>query len=209
MFDFDGVIVPTFEMNFEIARALWPNITQDSYREMFMGNIYDSVLSRVAGYTEEERKKNHDVSNEEYFKMYVPRLMETKPMPEMVQQIRELHKKYKMAIVSSTVTGPLKEYLIMHDIAKHFDYIFGMDVHTNKTVKINMLFEKYGVTHNDCLFITDTVGDMKEAAKASLESIGVTWGFHTRELLNCENPFLVIDSPSELSPAIEKYFEKR
>ncbi len=82
----------------------------------------------------------------------------------------------------------------------------GADVHTSKHEKIKMVFEKYGISASQCIFVTDTLGDMREAKAADVGAIGVAWGFHSRETLAKGEPFRIVERPEEISPAISAYF---
>ncbi|MEK9154423.1 MAG: HAD hydrolase-like protein, partial [Patescibacteria group bacterium] len=84
--------------------------------------------------------------------------------------------------------------------------VMGADVHTSKSKKIEMVFKKYGITARKCVFITDTLGDMREAKSVGVGAIGVSWGFHARETLLQGEPFRIVAQPAEISPAISAYF---
>lgn len=112
-----------------------------------------------------------------------------------------------MVVISSTITSPIREFLEGHDLANHFAQIMGNDVHKSKVEKIKMVFEKYSVEANDCVFITDTLGDMREAEKMSVGTIGITWGFHTPETLQHGKPFRLVEKPSDLLVAVADYFK--
>ena len=47
-------------------------------------------------------------------------------------------------------------------------------------------------------FITDTLGDIKEANKVGIESIGITWGYQDKAKLQKGNPKKIVDTPTEL-----------
>ena len=59
----------------------------------------------------------------------------------------------------------------------------GGDIHRSKVAKIQMILKKHGIKPAEAIFITDTLGDMREAIKCGVLSIGVTWGFHEKERL--------------------------
>ena len=69
-----------------------------------------------------------------------------------------------------------------------------------------MVLEKYGIQPNDCVFITDTLGDMREAKAAGVGAIGVSWGFHSRETLSKDEPLRIVESPQDMPRAISDYF---
>lgn len=67
-----------------------------------------------------------------------------------------------------------------------------------------MALTQFGVSENESLFITDTLGDMREAANAGLKSIGVSWGFQRRETLLKGDPHAIVDTPEELFSVLTK-----
>ena len=66
-----------------------------------------------------------------------------------------------------------------------------------------MLFDKYNLTSDDCIFVTDTVGDILEANKVNLRSIAVTCGFHEKERLEKVNPFVLISDFSKIKGIVD------
>lgn len=82
----------------------------------------------------------------------------------------------------------------------------GNDIHTSKVKKMKMVFKKYDITPDDCVFITDTLGDMHEAARAGVGAIGITWGFHTSATLFRGKPFKLVEKPDDLLTAVPEYF---
>ncbi len=55
-----------------------------------------------------------------------------------------------------------------------------------------------GVSVNEALYIGDSGVDMQTAAAATVTSVGVTWGFRTREELVENGACYVVDSPAEI-----------
>jgi phosphoglycolate phosphatase len=101
------------------------------------------------------------------------------------------------------VTHLINEILDREDLSSYFTEILGSDVHTSKSEKIKKLIEKYNITSKDAIYITDTLGDIKEAEGCGVKSIAVTWGFHDRKTLEKGNPVAIIDEPMDLLEAIE------
>ena len=191
LFDFDGVIVDSFEIGYQVARKLYPGLTREMEKNFFNGNIYGSVKHII--------RKNFFTKAEKSFSTeYVPKLLELSPIGGVKKTLGELEKLYQLIIVSSTISSPINEYLNRYNLAQYFDAIMGGDVHKSKTVKIQMVLEQSKAKPEDCVFITDTLGDMKEAAECNVKSIGVTWGFHEKERLEKGNFFALIDTIEEL-----------
>ena len=197
LIDFDGVIVDTFKICMETNNQVWPDVSVDEYRKQFEGNIYESL------------NVDHDtVIDEEdgFFKLYIPRMLELDPVSGITQVVDKLREKYLLVVVSSSVSSPIEEYLTKHSMMSHFDKVFGVNIHKSKLAKIKMVFEEYGVEAKDCLFITDTLGDMREARAAGVDAVGVTWGWHPRETLEKGSPFAIVDTPGEIVSAVDRYF---
>ena len=201
LFDFDGVIADSFRTAFEIQKIICPHLTEGIYRKRFEGNINDWE-EPINVHTEECR---HDI---DFFTEYSPRMKnEVQIVPEMKDIIIELGRNYTLIIISSTITSPIQEFLERHDLANHFVQIMGNDVHKSKIEKIKMVFKKYGAEANDCVFITDTLGDMHEAEKMGVGAIGITWGFHVQGTLQRGKPFQIVQKPNDLLSAVADYFK--
>ena len=68
-----------------------------------------------------------------------------------------------------------------------------------------MVFDEYKIGYKDCIFVTDTLGDIKEAIKCNVQSIAVTWGFQPKERLLKGNPYAIVETPEELFAAISDW----
>lgn len=202
LFDFDGVIVDTFDLSYAIAKKMMPQIypTPNDYRKSFEGNIYDHV--KIV--TTDDFDNHHD----EWFSQYSPQVVKQPVIEGMRKALEDLSKKYLMVIVSSSLDTPIKEYCRNHKIYDLFDEIFGAEIHLSKVEKIKMVFKKYSAKPADCLFITDTLGDIKEAGKTKVKSLAVMWGFHDIITLKKGKPVDFVEKPKDLKKKIDNYFNQ-
>lgn len=204
--DFDGVIADSFAVASALAKRRCKENTVERYRSAFEGNIYDSVDKsglnvRVIEHGDE---CEHDLDWwDEYQKSFEKSVS---PFEGIVPAIRTLADSYQLAIVSSGSARFITPFLAANGIFDLFTDILDVDVHTHKTKKIEIMFDKYRVTAGDCVFVTDTLGDIREAAHHTMGSIAVSWGFHSHETLEKGVPFRIIDRPSELPDAVDEYF---
>lgn len=186
VFDFDGVIVDSFETCWSVVKMSDPDITAQEYKEMFMGNIFQSL-----------DKKYTKIDHVTFFKNYQDKILNVLP----VQGIEELLKNCKeygdVYIVSSTTSDVIKLYLEKYNLNNYITQILGSDVEKSKTKKLTNLIEQY--SNNNLYFITDTLGDIIEAEKLYITTIGVLWGFHNKEMLTKGNPHHIADSVEQLS----------
>ena len=202
LFDFDGVIADSYEVGFATARKLCVRITDEEYQRVFEGNAYEEhhiFMARPHG-----PECHHDL---DWFSIFTPAFEErAKLFPGMREVVEKLSHEYVLVIVSSTITSPIQGFLEKYRIGRYFSEVMGADVHTGKREKIQMIFEKYKTSAAECIFITDTLGDMREAKAAGVGAIGVSWGFHPRETLQKGEPLRVVESPKEIVPAVDSYF---
>jgi phosphoglycolate phosphatase len=197
IFDFDGVIVNTFDMALKISTAINPDMTPEKYRSFFIGNFYSHDLKDEA---EIDGKKI------KYFDEYAKEIQSEKTEEIIKDQIVELSKKYTLAIVSSTISPVIKNYLVKEGLDSYFSEIYGSDVHKSKVEKIKRLLNEYNIDNKNAVFITDTSGDIKEGRECGVESIAVTWGYLPKEELVKEKPFAVIEDPVHIKIVVDKYF---
>lgn len=203
LFDFDGVIADSYAVAWMTARKLCVRLTDTEYRGLFEGNVYerhDVFLSEDHG-----PECRHDL---DWFSIFTPAFEEKASLfPGMREVIEKLSHAYMLIIVSSTLTSPIQGFLEKHHIGRYFSEVLGADVHRNKHEKIKMVFEKYGTSASECIFITDTLGDMREARLAGVGAIGVAWGFHSRETLAKGEPFRIVERPADIQHAISDFFQ--
>ncbi len=193
MFDFDGVLIDTLLACYSINTKVNDSLSIEEYKSFFEGNINHSF--RWDG---TPRSKHPD-----FFTEYNEGTRELKIPLVLKKVILELSKKYRLTIVSSTITKSIEDILRREDLNDCFEDILGNDIHASKVIKITSLLEKYHQKPEESLFITDTLGDIREADTCKVCSIAITWGFHERATLEKGNPAVIIDDPAMLIPSIE------
>ncbi|MBI1833419.1 MAG: HAD family hydrolase [Candidatus Andersenbacteria bacterium] len=190
IFDFDGVIIDSFKTVFDITRLERPTLTEQAYRKLFEGNINDV--------------KNLSPSSQkiDFFDIYSKKAASLLLIPGVVEQIKKISDYYDLTIVSSTTTPIIDNFLKQHDLRDYFKEILGNDVAFSKVTKFKMLFKQYQILNTDAVYITDTLGDIREATQVNLPCIAVTWGFHDEDLLRSGSPARLINNPKELVPKV-------
>ncbi|MEI8339094.1 MAG: HAD-IA family hydrolase [bacterium] len=201
LFDFDGVIADSLNNGYIAQKVTCPNITIDNYQNFFTGNINDFEKHSV-----HDDKCNHEI---DYFIEYGRGLLnDVKVFPGMTDALKNLSEKYKMVVISSTKTDLIRDFMTKHNIRHFFGEILGNDVHKSKVEKIKMVMVNNDLKQEDCLFITDTLGDLIEAEKAGVGSIAVTWGFHSEDFLLKGNYYKILDEVADLEPTVDNYFKR-
>ena len=193
-FDFDGVLAHTEKLCFEIHKIKNKDLTWENFQEYSSGNFHD-------GYDQAVKEGRH-IPADDFYGQYEQGLSMMSIEEILHDAICVLAEKFRLAIISSTDTGYIRDFLAKENLTDKFNDILGADIHRNKTFKIRMLLEKYGISPEEAVFITDTLGDMKESRECGVPSIGVTWGLHDRSFLEKGDPAHIIENPQELVGAI-------
>lgn len=192
IFDFDGVFVNTLPIAYAINTEVNDDLSLEEYRSFYEGNIHQALRS-------DGLKKNY---HPEFAARYQDLARELTIPDALKECVKNLSENYILTIVSSTTTDPIEQILSREGVREYFKDILGGDVAASKVKKITMLLEKYKSDPVKTVFITDTLGDIKEAHACSVPVVAVTWGFHSRETLLKGNPEKIIDQPSDLEQII-------
>lgn len=200
LFDFDGVIAHTLKYSFDIHKKVNSDFSWAEFQDMSEGNFFD-------GYKEKLQSGKH-VHPEYFQEEYQEQLQALSIEKSMGEEIKKLSSSgYVLFVVSSTNTKYIREFLEKEKILSYFKDILGSDVHLSKVIKIQSILYSESILPNQCVFITDTVGDIKEAQKCKVSSIGVSWGLHSKEKLEKEGAYTVLVSPDELMKKIFSFFD--
>lgn len=181
IFDFDGVIVDSFDVAFEISRLARPTITRERYRAKFNGNIADA------------KHEDEKVREIDFFYEYGERFQSLGIDHDTKDSILKLSKEYKLFIVSSTINSIIEEYLGRHGLQGAFIKILGFDVETSKVKKFNMIFDKYDINPSQAMFLADTSGDIREAREVKINFIvGILGGYQNEDVLRKAEPDAIV-----------------
>lgn len=198
IFDFDGVIADTLKFHQEhLKKYLNISISKKEYQDWQRGNVYD---------------KNNKITNQkliDYFKMIEKDHNKVKSFAGINKVLKELSKSYNLFIITSSSDLNIINLLKREGTFNCFKEILGVEFNKSKIVKFNYIIDKYSLEKDDILFVTDTSGDVFEANKVGLRSIGVTWGFHDRNILAEAEPFAYAGKPEDILEIVEKNFNNQ
>ncbi len=205
IFDFDGVIADAFDQVWGLfqeffARHNFTKVsTKTAFRNLFFSNFYESTeaLGFDICHTPELQREMKEALHERYN----PRIF-----AGMKKSIQTLADTYCLAIESSNYHEPLVRVLRKECLEKAFTFIVGADEDVSKTKRLKKCIE--AVKPHKVLFVTDTVGDIKEAKAADIPVVAVAWGYQSYPQLKKEEPLAVVRTPQELVQTIRRYFEQ-
>lgn len=191
IFDADGVLLDTVDYHFERCLQLAP---QKFSREEFLAhhekNFYDTSRRNIF----------EGVNWDEYDTLIEDTYPNLEIHPDILDMLKKVyqHDEYRMCVVSSGHEACIRENFQNHNILHYFDHILGKQTSYSKVEKLTMVLTMYGVTADDCLFITDTLADIVEANQVGISTIGVKNGYHCERVLSKGNPIEIISSCAEL-----------
>ncbi len=188
IFDFDGVIADTFDMNWALCQSHDPIATPEDFLAHHDGNVYAEPRLHI----------KHDQFTDDYRNSLTPGHLKNS-----IEPLKRLGANYALYIVSSTSEAVIKEVLGAAGLSSLIIRVMGFETHRSKVEKFKMLMTEYGVTTDNSIFITDTLGDVKEAHHVGIQTIAETFGFHTRERLAQGEPYIIVDTWDEIEDTIK------
>ena len=125
-------------------------------------------------------------------------------LPEEVKRLKEAG--YKLGVLSNKLEEFVKitvEKLYPGD----FDSVHGQTTLPEKPdpTMAYLVADELGVSPSECVFIGDSDIDMKTGVNAGMISLGVTWGYRSRECLVEAGAKATVNDPSELLSVIESF----
>ncbi|HNZ64252.1 MAG TPA: HAD family hydrolase [Smithella sp.] len=196
IFDFDGVLADSLDVYEKTVTDCLKDIKQpfvrsrEEFLELFEDNFYTSL-------------KNKGVDLDVFMKaagdiLAQVKIRDMKPFPAVAAVIEELHKTHCLIVVSSNDYASIKEALDLFHYNDYFRDILGSDFMFSKKEKILYAAKKYNVELNNIYYVGDTTGDIKEGKAAGVKTVGVTWGWHSKEKMAAAQPDYLYDKPQDL-----------
>ncbi len=158
----------------------------DSYEE-FYGMDEKQAMQAVAYYRERYEKTG---------------LFECSPYEGIASLLERLQKEGRRLIVASSKPEVFVRRILEHfDLARAFDAIIGPDPYdpsNQKSVLIKRALDALGLKACDVIMAGDSRYDIIGAKEAGCASIGVTYGYGTREELIENGADYLVDAPLEM-----------
>ena len=200
LFDLDGTLTDPFEgITNSVVHALKKyNIEVEDKKHLgvFIGPPRVESFMKYYGFTEAEAKNAVEVYREHFG---TKGLFENELYEGIPQLLERLKSEGKTVIMATSKPEVYARQIAEHfDIAKYFDYMAGSELNGVRIAKnevIEYALEKLNITDREnCIMIGDRHHDINGAKKTGMKSIGVLWGYGSKEELEaagadyiCEN----------------------
>lgn len=211
IFDLDGTLIDTREdianaCNHALEQCGFPTHALDEYN-MLVGRGIDNLFR---GALPEGCRDEALV-----WKMrsiFVPYYNEhkcdfTRPYEGIIEALEELHEKGLKFAVASNKYQEGTEQLVEKFFGK-YEFVRILGQRDGKPIKPDPLIVSEamegmpGIKPDEVVYCGDSDVDMQTGLGAGVRTIGVTWGFRTREELQSYSPHALIDHPREIATNI-------
>lgn len=199
----DGVLFDSEAVAVQSLMYQYPGMTKEMQKEVLTGNFHEEIAKITILKIEETEEEKSDRQR---------KYAEDKAKSPMYDGIKELltnlHKDgYTIAMNTSALDRNCIPLIEGAGITNFFDFIATAELSRSKVEKFKIIKNKYGVEESNMLFVTDTLGDIREADLAGVPTVAVTWGAHDRSYFSREphdNLIGIVDTVSELEAFIKK-----
>lgn len=204
IFDLDGTLLNTLEglknsTNFALKKFNCPEITLEQTRS-FVGNGVRKLIERAIpnGEKNPDFEKCLNTFKEHYSKTMYQKTVAYDGIEDMLTELKK--RGIKTGVVSNKFDTAVKELC-----KNYFDGLIIVAIGESPNVRkkpapdsVLKAMEILGAKPENTLYVGDSDVDIQTAKNTNLKSVGVTWGFRDRELLEEEGADFIINTPCEL-----------
>ncbi|MGE4273517.1 MAG: GNAT family N-acetyltransferase [Desulfitobacterium sp.] len=217
IFDLDGTLVDSLvdladSMNRVLVNKSYPTHSLSKY-QYFIGNGIRNLVREAlpeAAQDEVEITQCFEAMMEDYTQHCLDK---TRPYPGIVELLEQVnHKEIKCAVLSNKVDDLTKKIVRELFPKQRFEEVIGtrFDIPRKPNPEGALLIsDSLQIPTSELLFVGDTGVDMKVAQNAQIRSVGVTWGYRTREELVEHGAQHLISDPSELLQLLSGEYQMR
>jgi phosphoglycolate phosphatase-like HAD superfamily hydrolase len=202
VFDFDGVIVDSVSLMYQLTKGSYKDMTDEDVREVFSGKLYENLESNKWTKIEEtEDEYKHRVLLYQQEKMKLPLY------DGMYEILNNLSQLARLTINTHAKISNCLPILEKNKASHLFSYIASKEAGASKTEKFFIIAKQLNIEITSMIFVTDTTGDIIESAEANIPTIAVTWGISNKQEFikqSLPNMIAIVETPQELLEALKK-----
>ena len=197
-FDYDGVISDSVYQLLNIAKKAQKKLgmgrepTIDDFKTLEY-LTFDHFAKKI-----EIPESHANNFSDIFFEILNKNDEKVKAFPEIIDVLKKLATEHTIVIITANLKSTVSELLKEYGAYDTVSFIFDEKDPGDKTEKILKSIEMFKETKSNTLMIGDTISDIRYGKDAGVKTIAVTWGFHSKELLQKENPDFIADIPTDL-----------
>lgn len=210
IFDLDGTLLDTREdianaCNYALKMCGCPERRLEEYNMLVGRGIYNLFRGALP---EAKRTEEMVMEMKSHFVPYYNEHIDdcTRPYPGIIDMLDTLAAKGMSFAIASNKYQEGTEALVEKYFHKYsFACILGQ--RDGKPIKpdpeiVMEAMKAAGAGIGETVYCGDSDVDMQTGLNAGVDTIGVTWGFRTREELKAYNPWLLVENPTEITNAL-------
>ena len=216
IFDLDGTLLDTRAdiadaCNYALRMCGCPERKLEEYN-MLVGR---GILNLFRGALPEGRKDEETVMKMKehfvpYYNAHIDNL--TRPYDGIMEMLDAIVREgIHLAIASNKyqegTEALVKKYFGAYDFMCILGQREGKPIKPDPEIIHEAMESLPGTTAAEVMYCGDSDVDMQTGIYAGVRTIGVEWGFRTREELSAYNPWLMVERPDEIVKAIVRDFE--
>ena len=207
IFDLDGTLTDTLEsLTYSVNRTLSElglgQIT-DEQCKAFIGNGARMLIKKSIQAAGDEEATLLDKAVEVYGRIFKEFCTyHVAPYDGIVEMLKELQSQgIRLGVLSNKPHTQTQDVVATFFDEDVFDSVYGQRENVPRKpdpTALHMILEEWGVAKEECLYIGDSDVDMKTGCAAGLKTVGVSWGFRSKEVLVESGATYVVDKAEEI-----------
>jgi len=202
-FDFDGVIADTFDQLLQLCTAVQQEVgegrapVKDDFRTL--ENLTFEGLAARLGISR---------NRAEFVQTAILHQQNTQgPVhfyPGVANLLHKLGRIHTISIISASSNLLIRDALETNGVLCAVHSICGAEEGRSKKDSLLFNMEMFSTGPHHTIMVGDTINDIRQGRAAGVVTIGVEWGFQSRDLLLQEGPDHLISSPDELEKILDE-----
>lgn len=207
IFDLDGTLTDTLDsltycVNGTLRELGLSEITSEQCRS-FVGDGARVLIERSLKVAGDEQLQHIEQAMEIYGRIFGENCTyHVTPYDGIVEMLQELKEEgVKLAVLSNKPHQQTVDVVATFFEEGMFSYVQGQKEGIPRKpdpAAVFLIAKQMKVTKEECVYIGDSDVDMQTGNAAGVESVGVTWGFRSKEVLLQNGAKHTIDNPKEL-----------
>ena len=205
LFDYDGVIVDSLDFTLKAISLTCERMgydrvpTQEDIRSA--ENVSFDAIGTDLGIASERLQTFQDLVRE----ILTDQPFQVFPFPGMIELLARMVKDHQVVIVTSNFVSVVEESLQHYGLTSPLPRILGAELQMSKHELVHRVMAHTKPDEYGSILVGDTVSDINAARQSNVQSIAVTWGFHSEERLRGAGADFVVDTPDDLAIILKTF----
>lgn len=213
IFDLDGTLTDTLEsLKYSVntvLKELELGQVNDEQCKAFLGNGARYFVERSLEAAGDPQLRYAEAGMEAYKRIFKENCTyKVAPYEGIVEMLTWLKEQgIRLAVLSNKPHVQTKDVVATFFQEGTFDFVQGQQDDIPRKpdpAAVFAIISNFGIAKEECLYVGDSDVDMNTGINAGVTTVGVTWGFRTKEVLIENGAHYTIDKPDELISIVKE-----